>query len=108
MNDPKSIYHARYEITNKVLQRYAQFKNQSIGKAIKKPELEFIKEHGDEFRDEFVMLSNGDNELTEYLTKVFLYRILTSNRVVQKVPFCISLCFVYNSFCHSNQLLIRE
>ena len=85
MNDPKSFYHARYEFTNKVLQRYAQFKNQSIGKAIKKPELEFIKEHGDEFRDEFVMLSNGDNELTEYLTKVFLYRILTSNRVVQKV-----------------------
>ena len=67
------------------MQRYAQFKNQSIGKAIKKPELEFIKEHGDEFRDEFVLLSNGDNELTEYLTKVFLYRILTSNRVVQKV-----------------------
>lgn len=85
MNDPKSFYHARYEFTNKVLQRYAQFKNQSIGKAIKKPELEFIKEHGDEFRDEFVMLSNDDNELTEYLTKVFLYRILTSNRVVQKV-----------------------
>ena len=85
INDPKSFYHARYEFTNKVLQRYAQFKKQSIGKAIKKPELEFIKEHGDEFRNEFVMLGNGDDELTEYITKVFLYRILTSNRVVQKV-----------------------
>lgn len=85
LNDPKSFYHARYNFTNKVLQGYAKFKNQSIGKEIKKPELTFIKEHGDEFRDEFVMLGNGDDELTEYLTKAFLYRIIASNRVVQKV-----------------------
>ena len=85
INDPKSFYHERYEFTNKVLQRYSQFKKRLIGKVIKKPEFDFIKEHGDEFRYEFVMLGNGDDELTEYITKVFLYRILTSNRVVQKV-----------------------
>lgn len=43
MNDPKSFYHARYEFTNKVLQRYAQFKNQSIGKAIKNQNLNLLK-----------------------------------------------------------------
>ena len=85
MNDPKSFYHARYEFTNRVLQRYALFKKQSLGEMIKQPELEFIRKYGREFIDEFVMFGNEDEQLTEYLTKVFLYRILVNNRYVQKV-----------------------
>ena len=85
MNDPKSFYHERYEFSNRVLQRYALFKKELLGEVVKQPELDFIKKYGHEFVDEFTMLGNGDSELTEYLTKVFLYRILANNRYVQKV-----------------------
>ena len=85
MNDPKSFYHERYEFSNRVLQRYALFKKESLGEVVKQPELDFIKKYGHEFVDEFAMLGNGKNDLTEYLTKVFLYRILANNRYVQKV-----------------------
>ena len=85
MNDPKSFYHERYEFSNRVLQRYALFKKEILGKTIKQPELVFIKKYGHEFINEFTMLGNGDTELIEYLTKVFLYKILANNRHVKKV-----------------------
>ena len=85
MNDPKSFYHERYEFSNRVLQRYALFKKEILGETVKQPELVFIKKYGHEFINEFTMLGNGDTELIEYLTKVFLYKILASNRHVKKV-----------------------
>ena len=71
--------------SNRVLQRYALFKKEILGETVKQPELVFIKKYGHEFINEFTMLGNGDTELIEYLTKVFLYKILANNRHVKKV-----------------------
>lgn len=52
---------------------------------VNNPEIEFLKKHGKDFEDEFKKLSNDDIELQEYLTKIFLYRIIINRKNVNKV-----------------------
>mgnify|MGYP001835069503 FL=1 len=80
-----SFYYERFEFTNLVLQSYTRFKKELIGQVVNNPEIEFLKKHGKDFEDEFKKLSNDDIELQEYLTKIFLYRIITNRKNVNKV-----------------------
>lgn len=85
MNDPQSLYFERYQFSNNVLQKYDEFKKNNNEKKIDKIELKFIKEYGHEFYNEFKTLSGNDIELTEYLTKLFLYKIIIKNRKIRKI-----------------------
>ena len=80
-----SYYHERFEFTNKVLQSYTRFKKELIGQSVNNPEIEFLRKYGKDFEDEFKKLSKDDTELQEYLTKIFLYRIIINHRNVNKV-----------------------
>lgn len=82
MNCAESVYCERYEFVNKVMSQYNQFKKEYRGENIEK---QFIKEHGEEYIEEFEDLGNQDAQLTEYLTKKFLYRILIKNRLIVKI-----------------------
>ncbi len=83
MELPTSIYHERFEFSNKVLQEFEQFKKEVYGKGITQVEKEFIKQRGHKFVKEFSIIS--DENVTEYLTKAFLYRIISNNRNMQKI-----------------------
>lgn len=80
-----SCYHERFEFTNKVLQSYTRFKKELIGQSVNNPEIEFLRKYGKDFEDEFKSLCKDDTELQEYLTKIFLYRIITNHKNVKKV-----------------------
>ena len=80
-----SYYHERFEFTNKVLQSYTRFKKELIGQSVNNPEIEFLRKYGKDFEDEFKKISKDDTELQEYLTKIFLYRIIINHRNVNKV-----------------------
>ncbi len=84
MESKTSVYHERFEFSNKVLQEFEQFKKEVYGKSITQPvEKEFIKKCSYKFIDEFRVTS--DENVTEYLTKAFLYRIISNNRNMQKI-----------------------
>lgn len=80
---PTSIYHERFEFSNKVLQEFEQFKKEVYGKGITQVEKEFIKQCSHKFIEEFRVVS--DENVTEYLAKAFLYRIISNNRNMQKI-----------------------
>lgn len=82
MNNPQSLFFERYEFTNRVIQDYLEFKQQW---SEKNPDIEFIKRRAKNYSSEFEELSENDSELNEYLTKAFLYKIITKNRYVRKV-----------------------
>lgn len=85
LQNNNSYYHERFEFTNKVLQSYTRFKKELIGQSVNNPEIEFLRKYGEDFEDEFKKLSKDDTELQEYLTKIFLYRIIINHRNVNKV-----------------------
>ena len=60
-------------------------KKELIGQSVNNPEIEFLRKYGEDFEDEFKKLSKDDTELQEYLTKIFLYRIIINHRNVNKV-----------------------
>ncbi len=82
MLDPLMIYHERFEFSNRVIQDYIAFrKTQSNG--IKEIEMHFIKEHGNDYCDEF--RTGDDTEIIEYVTKAFIYKILINHRNMAKI-----------------------
>lgn len=78
-----SIYHERFEFSNKVIHEFERFKKEVYGKDIPQLEKEFIKERSHIFIEEFRVVS--DENVREYLTKAFLYRIICNNRDMQKI-----------------------
>lgn len=77
MLDPSMVYHERFEFSNRVIQDYLAFrKNQPNG--IKEVEMCFVKEHGNDYCDEFRM--DEDAEVIEYVTKALIYKILINHR----------------------------
>ncbi len=79
-----SIYHERFEFTNKVLQEFEQFKREIYGIKLENPlEKEFIMTRSYKFLDEFSFVS--DENIQEYLTKAFLFRIINNNRNMHKI-----------------------
>ena len=89
INDPSIFYHERYEFTNEVLQQYLQFKKTLANNSTKNPERDFIEKNYKNFVYEFNTLVDKEDtdydDLVEYITKAFLYRILTNYRNVQKI-----------------------
>lgn len=83
MKDSKSIYHERFEFSNKVLQEFEKFKKEIYGKRVTQVEKEFINKHGLEFIKEFSFIQ--DDDVVEYLTKAFVYRIISNNRNMRKI-----------------------
>ncbi|MBE5991350.1 MAG: hypothetical protein E7247_03015 [Paenibacillaceae bacterium] len=83
MGHPTSIYHERFEFSNRVLQEFEQFKKEIYGKGITQVEKEFIKQRSNQFIEEFRVVS--DENVTEYLAKAFLFRIINNNRNMQKI-----------------------
>lgn len=83
MGQPTSIYHERFEFANRVLQEFERFKKESFGQGIPQIEKEFIKQRYYEFSYEFKMIS--EDNIKEYLTKSFLYRIISNNRNMQRI-----------------------
>lgn len=83
MGLPTSIYHERFEFSNRVLQEFELFKKDVYGKGITQVEKEFIKQHSNQFIEEFRVVS--DDNVTEYLAKAFLFRIINNNRNMQKI-----------------------
>lgn len=83
MGLPTSIYHERFEFSNRVLHEFEQFKKDVYGKGITQVEKEFIKQRSGQFIEEFRVVS--DENVTEYLTKAFLFRIINNNRNMQKI-----------------------
>lgn len=74
MGLPTSIYHERLEFSNRVLQEFELFKKDVYGKGITQVEKEFIKQRSNQFIEEFRVVS--DENVTEYLAKAFLFRII--------------------------------
>lgn len=83
MGHTTSIYHERFEFSNRVLQEFEQFKKEIYGKGITQVEKEFIKQRSNQFIEEFRVVS--DENVTEYLAKAFLFRIINNNRNMQKI-----------------------
>lgn len=83
MGLPTSIYHERFEFSNRVLQEFELFKKDVYGKGITQVEKEFIKQRSNQFIEEFRVVS--DENVTEYLAKAFLFRIINNNRNMQKI-----------------------
>jgi len=81
MRNVDMLYHERFEFANKVIQSYVEYKK---AKPIGTKEIEkfFVKECGKEFYNEFRF---DDDEKTEYLTKLFVYRIITNNININKI-----------------------
>lgn len=82
MRNVNMLHHERFEFANKVIQSYAEYKKT---KPVETKEIEklFVKEYGKEFYNEFRFDDN--EEKTEYLTKLFVYRIITNNININKI-----------------------
>lgn len=80
--DPAMVYHERFEFSNRVIQEYSAYrKGQTAG--VKDIEKLFIKDHGSNYFDEFII--DNDTEITEYITKAFIYKILVNRRNMTKI-----------------------
>lgn len=80
--NPTMVYHERFEFSNRVIQDYTAYrKGQAAG--VKDIERLFIREHGNDYCYEFRI--DDDTEKTEYITKVFIYRILINHRNIVKI-----------------------
>ena len=82
MRNVNMIHHERFEFANKVIQSYAEYKKTKPA-GTKEIEKLFLKEYGKEFYNEFKFDDN--EEKTEYLTKLFVYRIITNNININKI-----------------------
>lgn len=80
---PESVYHERFEFSNRVLQDFANFKKGFRESGIVQIEKAFIKNRYDQFLEEFNHIT--DIEEKEYITKAILYRIISNNRNMQKI-----------------------
>ena len=83
MMSSNMLYHERFEFSNRVLQEYSKYKK-SLPINTKDIEKAFIKENGMKFVDEFKEYQY-DEELVEYITKAFVYRILINNRDIVRI-----------------------
>jgi hypothetical protein len=83
LDRPESVYHERFEFSNRVLQDFANFKKEFRGNGKTQIEKAFITHRYSQFLEEFNHIS--DIEEKEYITKVFLYRIISNNRNMQKI-----------------------
>ncbi|MDD4689856.1 MAG: hypothetical protein PHE51_08955 [Eubacteriales bacterium] len=81
---PKTIYHERFEFSNKVLTKFKDYRQTHQGCSSKELNKQFLIHEYHSFTDEFKLLST-DNDIVEYLTKYFMHKIITNNRNIAKV-----------------------
>lgn len=82
LEDYNMVYHERFEFSNRVIQDYTAYrKEQAAG--IKDIEKLFIRDHGNEYCNEFK--TDDDTEKTEYITKAFVYKILVNHRNMVRI-----------------------
>lgn len=83
LSSTEVLFHERFEFSNILIQDYLSFKRQKpVG--TKDIEKLFVKECGDKYRKEFFD-DNMDEELCEYMTKVYIYRIIINYINMNKI-----------------------
>lgn len=81
---PETIYHERFEFSNKVLTKFKDYRQTHQGYSSKELNKQFLIHEYNSFTDEFQSISTN-NDIVEYLTKYFMHKIITNNRNFAKV-----------------------
>ena len=79
---PAMVYHERFEFSNKVIQDFTSFRKRQPN-GTKDIEKLFVKDYGSNYLSEFK--TDEDDEKTEYITKIFVFKILLNYRNMNKI-----------------------
>lgn len=83
LSSTEMLYHERFEFSNVVIQDYSSFKKQQpLG--TKDVEKSFVRQCGSKYYKEF-SCENIDEEMCEYMTKIYIYRIIINYINVNKI-----------------------
>lgn len=83
INEPKFLYHERFEFSNKVIQDFVKYRR-TLPPGSRDIEKDFIKNNAVAYYNEFQQ-ENYDNEILEYVTKIWMLRIVQNWRNLQDI-----------------------
>lgn len=84
INASETIYHERFEFSNRVINEYNAFISLNRGLTVRALETSFVKENYTKFTDEFASL-NLETKLLESITKYFLIKIIQQFQKINNI-----------------------